>query len=35
VLEDKLLQTTASDILGAIYEQDFHGFSYGCVFRSK
>jgi RNA-directed DNA polymerase len=29
VLEDKLLQTTASDILGAIYEQDFHGFSYG------
>ena len=29
VLEDKLLQTTASDILGAIYEQDFHDFSYG------
>lgn len=29
VLEDKLLQTTASDILNAIYEQDFHEFSYG------
>ncbi len=29
VLEDKLLQTTASDLLGAIYEQDFHDFSYG------
>lgn len=29
VFEDKLLQTTASDILSAIYEQDFHDFSYG------
>ncbi|VAW87644.1 Retron-type RNA-directed DNA polymerase [hydrothermal vent metagenome] len=29
VLEDKLLQTAVSVILGAIYEQDFHAFSYG------
>ena len=29
VLEDKLLQTACSDILSAIYEQDFHPFSYG------
>lgn len=29
VLEDKLLQTVASDLLSAIYEQDFHKFSYG------
>lgn len=29
VLEDKLLQTTSSDLLSAIYEQDFHDFSYG------
>jgi len=29
VLEDKLLQTVGSDLLGAIYEQDFYGFSYG------
>ncbi len=29
VLEDKLLQTAASDLLSAIYEQDFHRFSYG------
>ncbi len=29
VLEDKLLQTVVSDLLGAIYEQDFHAFSYG------
>lgn len=29
ILEDKLLQTVASDLLGAIYEQDFHDFSYG------
>lgn len=29
VLEDKLLQTTSSDLLNAIYEQDFYDFSYG------
>ena len=29
VLEDKLLQTTVSDLLSAIFEQDFHDFSYG------
>ena len=29
VLEDKLLQTAVSEILGAIYEQDFYPFSYG------
>lgn len=29
VLEDKLLQTTSSDLLSAIYEQDFYDFSYG------
>lgn len=29
MLEDKLLQTAASEILSAIYEQDFHPFSYG------
>ncbi len=29
VFEDKLLQTTASDLLSAIYEQDFYDFSYG------
>lgn len=29
VLEDKLLQTVVSDLLSAIYEQDFHDFSYG------
>jgi len=29
VFEDKLLQTTGSDILSAIYEQDFYEFSYG------
>jgi RNA-directed DNA polymerase len=29
VLEDKLLQTVGSDLLSAIYEQDFHEFSYG------
>lgn len=29
VLEDKLLQTVGSDLLGAIYEQDFYDFSYG------
>ena len=29
VLEDKLLQTVGSDLLGAIFEQDFHDFSYG------
>jgi group II intron reverse transcriptase/maturase len=29
VLEDKLVQTVVSDLLGAIYEQDFHDFSYG------
>ncbi len=29
VLEDKLLQTVVSDLLSAIYEQDFHNFSYG------
>ena len=29
VLEDKLLQTAVSEILSAIYEQDFQPFSYG------
>lgn len=29
VLEDKLVQTVGSDLLGAIYEQDFYDFSYG------
>lgn len=29
VIEDKLLQTTGSDLLSAIYEQDFYDFSYG------
>ncbi|MDX2465356.1 MAG: reverse transcriptase domain-containing protein [Porticoccus sp.] len=29
VLEDKLLQTACTDILSALYEQDFHPFSYG------
>jgi RNA-directed DNA polymerase len=29
VLEDKLLQTVGSDLLSAIFEQDFHEFSYG------
>lgn len=29
VLEDKLVQTAVSLILRAIYEQDFHAFSYG------
>ena len=29
VFEDKLLQTAVSEILSAIYEQDFHPFSYG------
>jgi len=29
VLEDKLLQTAASEILSAIFEQDFHPFSDG------
>ena len=29
VLEDKLLQTVGSDLLSAIYEQDFYEFSYG------
>jgi hypothetical protein len=31
VLEDKLLQTTVSEILSAIYEQDFHPFSMAIV----
>ncbi len=29
VLEDKLLQTVCSNLLSAIYEQEFHDFSYG------
>ena len=29
MFEDKLLQTTGSDLLSAIYEQDFYDFSYG------
>ena len=29
VLEDKLVQSAVSQILSAIYEQDFHRFSYG------
>ncbi len=29
VVEDKLLQSAVSEILSAIYEQDFHPFSYG------
>jgi RNA-directed DNA polymerase len=29
VFEDKLLQTACTDILSAIYEQEFHPFSYG------
>ncbi len=29
VIEDKLLQTAGSEILSAIYEQDFYPFSYG------
>lgn len=29
VIEDKLVQTAVSEILSAIYEQDFHSFSYG------
>jgi len=29
VIEDKLLQTAVSGILSAIFEQDFHPFSYG------
>ncbi len=29
VLEDKLLQSTSSDLLSAIYEEDFYDFSYG------
>jgi len=29
VIEDKLLQTAVSEILSAIFEQDFHPFSYG------
>lgn len=29
VIEDKLVQTAVSSILSAIYEQDFHAFSYG------
>ena len=29
VLEDKLLQTTTSNLLSAIFEQDFYDFSYG------
>lgn len=29
ILEDKLLQTAASDLLSAIFEQDFYNFSYG------
>jgi RNA-directed DNA polymerase len=29
VLEDKLLQTATSDLLSAIFEQDFYDFSYG------
>lgn len=29
VIEDKLAQTAGSEILSAIYEQDFHPFSYG------
>ena len=29
VFEDKMLQTTAADLLSAIYEQDFYDFSYG------
>ncbi|RLD03063.1 MAG: group II intron reverse transcriptase/maturase [Chloroflexota bacterium] len=29
VLEDKLLQTAGTEILSAIYEQDFYPFSYG------
>ena len=29
VIEDKLVQTVGSDLLSAIYEQDFHEFSYG------
>ena len=29
VFEDKLLQTTAADLLSAIYEQDFYDCSYG------
>ena len=29
MVEDKLVQTTASDLLSAIYEQDFYDLSYG------
>lgn len=29
VVEDKMLQTTGSNLLSAIYEQDFYDFSYG------
>lgn len=29
VLEDKLVQTAVPELLNAIYEQDFHDFSYG------
>ena len=32
-LEDKIVQRAVADVLGAIYEQDFLGFSYG--FRPK
>jgi retron-type reverse transcriptase len=28
-LEDKIVQHTVSDVLSAIYEEDFYGFSYG------
>jgi retron-type reverse transcriptase len=28
-LEDKIVQRAAAEVLGAIYEQDFIGFSYG------
>jgi retron-type reverse transcriptase len=29
VLEDKLVQRATAEVLGAIYETDFLGFSYG------
>jgi len=29
VLEDKIVQRAATEVLGAVYEQDFLGFSYG------
>ena len=35
VLEDKILQRAVVEVLSAVYEEDFLGFSYGFANRSR